>query len=119
MDRGDLSIDLKDRQVSIEPASCAASRGTVTLNGTVDLREAFPTGFLAPPTDVNAIAYALTLVPDIPDLSPWLKPLIDINGAITGRVSLSGNGVMPSDISARLTLRGPESACWLPAWTDR
>ncbi len=106
VDRGDLILDLKDRQVSIEPASWRIAAGTLTLRGTVNLREAFPTGFLAPPTDVNAIAYALTLVPDIPDLGPWLKPLIDINGATTGRVSLSGNGVMPSDISARLTAEG-------------
>ena len=80
VDRGDLIIDLKDRQVSIEPASWRVAAGTVTLKGTVNLREAFPSGFLAPPTDVNAIAYALTLVPDIPNLGPWLKPLIDING---------------------------------------
>ena len=103
VDRGDLIIDLKDRQVSIEPASWRIAAGTVTLKGTVNLREAFPTGFLAPPIDVNAIAYALTLVPDIPDLGPWLKPLIDIKGATTGRVSLFGSGVMPSDMSARLT----------------
>ncbi len=106
VDRGDLIIDLKDRQASIEPASWRIAAGTVTLKGTVNLREAFPTGFLAPPTDVNAIAYALTLVTDIPNLGPWLKPLIDINGATTGRVSLSGNGVMPSDISVRLTVEG-------------
>ncbi|MEE4112581.1 MAG: hypothetical protein V2I40_07170, partial [Desulfobacteraceae bacterium] len=103
VDRGELIIALKDRQISIEPASWRSAAGTVTLRGTVNLREAFPTGFLATPTDVNAIAYALTLVPDIPDLGPWLKPLIDIDGAATGRVSLSGSGVTLSDISARLT----------------
>lgn len=106
VDRGDLIIDLKDRQVAIAPASWRKAAGAVTLKGTVNLREAFPTGFLAPPTDLNAIAYALTLVPDIPDLGPWLKPSISINGATTGRVSISGSGVMPSDISARLTVEG-------------
>ncbi|MGD8701780.1 MAG: AsmA family protein, partial [Desulfosarcina sp.] len=106
LDGGNLSIDLKNRQVAIEPASLRLADGTVVLNGTVDLQEAFPAGFLTPPDDTASIAYDLHLVPDIPDLSPWLKPYVDISGEATGRVSLSGNGVMPSDVSARLTIQG-------------
>jgi translocation and assembly module TamB len=106
LDRGDLSIGLKDRQLTIEPASLRLADGTLALNGTVNLREAFPAGFLTPPDDTHTIAYHLNLVPDIPDLSPWLQGFVDISGATTGRISLSGNGVIPSEISARLTIKG-------------
>ncbi|MBC2742643.1 MAG: translocation/assembly module TamB domain-containing protein [Desulfosarcina sp.] len=106
LDHGDLSINLQDRQVTIDPAAFRLADGAVILNGTVNLRKAFPTGFLAPPADANAIAYSLTLVQDIPDLNPWLKPFIEISGKMTGRVSITGNGVIPSGISTRLTLNG-------------
>ena len=106
LDRGELSINLEDRLVTIDSAALRLAGGTVTLNGTVNLREAFPTGFLAPPKDVDAIAYDLNLVQDIPDLNPWLKPFTDIGGKMTGRVSVSGSGIKPSGISARLTMTG-------------
>ncbi|MCB2146726.1 MAG: translocation/assembly module TamB domain-containing protein [Deltaproteobacteria bacterium] len=105
VDRGDFSIDLKDRQVTIDKAALRLADGSAILNGTVNLRDAFPTGFLAPPADVNAIAYALTLVQDIPNLNRWLKPFIDISGASASRVSLTGNGVIPSGMSARLAIK--------------
>jgi translocation and assembly module TamB len=105
-DRGDLSIGLKDRQLTIEPASWRLADGTLALKGTVNLREAFPAGFLTAPDDINTIAYGLDLVQDIPDLGPWLKPVVDISGTTTGRIFLSGNGVTPSAISAQLTIQG-------------
>lgn len=105
VDRGDLAIGLKDREATIDMASLQLAEGSVILSGTVNLREAFPTGFLEPPADVNAIDYALTLAHEIPDLNSWLKPFVDIKGASTGRVSLTGKGVMPADILAQLTLQ--------------
>ena len=104
MNRGDLAIDLQDRQVTIDTAAWQLAGGEAILNGTINLREAFPTGFLAPPKDVNAIAYDLNLANDIPDLNPWLKPVVDLGGKMNGRVSVSGMGIIPSGISARLTI---------------
>jgi translocation and assembly module TamB len=115
LDRGDLSIGLKDRQLSIEPASLRLADGALALNGTVDLRGAFPAGFLTPPDDTSTIAYDLNLIQDIPDLSPWLKRFVDIGGASNGRISLSGNGVVPSEISARLTVKGSGQNLLAPA----
>ncbi len=106
LDRGELSINIKDRLVTIDSAALRLAGGTVTLKGTVNLREAFPAGFLAPPKDADAIAYDLDLVQDIPDLNPWLKPFTDIGGKMTGSVSVSGSGIQPSEISARLRLTG-------------
>lgn len=104
LERGELSIDLQNRQVTVAKAALRLAEGIVNLNGKIDLREAFPKGFLAAPSNANAIAYALTLDQNIPDLNPWLKPYISIGGKMNGRVSVSGNGIRPSGISARLTL---------------
>ncbi len=106
LDRGDLAIDLKDRLATIDTVALHLAEGSVKLNGTVNLRDAFPTGFLSPQADVNAIEYALTLVHDIPDLNRWLKPYVNLHGATSGRTTLTGKGIMPADISARLTMEG-------------
>lgn len=106
LDHGELSIRLQDRQVAIDTAALRLADGAVILDGTVNLGEAFPRGFLAPPANANAIAYTLTLVQDIPEINPWLNRFVDITGRMTSRLSLSGRGVTPADISARLTLDG-------------
>ncbi len=114
LDRGDLSITLRDRQVTVDKATFRHADGRINLDGTVTLREVFPSGFLKPLTDVNAITYALNLVQDIPDLNPWLRPFIDLGGKMTGRVSVTGKGVTPPAITARLTLKGSGQALVAP-----
>jgi len=104
LDRGELDITLNDRQVNIEKTALRLADGTVSLAGTVDLRAAFPAGFLVPPQDINSIAYALKLVHNIPELNSWVKQFVDLRGATDGQLSLTGKGVMPADISAQLTM---------------
>lgn len=106
IDSGELAVDLKDRLVTIKTAAVKLADGKVTLAGTVDLREAFPAGFLTPPKDVNGITYALKLEHQIPDLNSWVQQFVDINGATDGEIRLTGKGVKPSDISARMTMQG-------------
>ena len=106
VDRGDLSVQLRDRELSIDHAAFHLAGGAAILKGRIDLRGAFPTGFLTPPQDLNAIAYDLTLEQQIPELKPWLEPLAAISGSLTGRATATGRGVMPSDLSVGLTLDG-------------
>ena len=104
VDRGNITIDLKDRLATIDTAKLRLGKGSVILSGTVDAREAFPAGFLALPADINTINYALALVHDIPDLKRWLAPFVNMGGASTGQITLTGKGVMPADINAQLIL---------------
>ena len=101
-----LAVDLKDRLLTIKTAALQLADGEVTLHGEVDLRHAFPGGFLVPPTDVNGIAYDLKLKQHIPDLNQWVHQFADISGATDGEISLTGRGVQPTDISAQLTMNG-------------
>jgi autotransporter translocation and assembly factor TamB len=103
LDGAKVSIHLKDRQATVESAAQLAG-GTLALNGTVNLQPAFPSGLLSSPADINAVTYALNLVPDIPDLKPWMHPFLALGGRLTGRAALTGRGVDLPRISARLTL---------------
>ncbi len=105
LDKGEIVAELKDRQFTIDQAALRLADGIVSLNGTVDLQRAFPKGFLAPPEDLNTIAYDLKLLHDIPRLNPWLQQYVDLQGATNGELSLIGKGVMPANISARLSLQ--------------
>ena len=105
LDSGEIAVMLKDRQVAIDKVALRLADGTVNLDGMVDLRTAFPSGFLAPAEDRNTIAYDLKLVHDIPHLNSWLQQYVDIQGATDGELSLIGKGVMPADISARVSLQ--------------
>lgn len=104
--RGDLSINLQDRQVEMESAAFRLADGVVSLKGSADLRAAFPTGFLASPTDIDRIAYHIDLVQDTPDLTPWLNRFVNLSGRMTSRLSLSGQGVTLAGMSAKLSLDG-------------
>jgi uncharacterized protein involved in outer membrane biogenesis len=61
LDRVEIPATLKDRLVTIDSAALHLAGGAITLNGAVDLREAFPAGFLSPLRNTDAIAYDLNL----------------------------------------------------------
>jgi len=105
LDSGELRINLHDRQAVIRPLVVRLADGTAALQGTVDLQHAFAKGFFNEPSDVDQIAYDLQLEPDIPNLNPWMNRFVDLAGGLTGRLSLSGNGVTPKGIRADLSLR--------------
>lgn len=102
---GEINVVLQDRQVAIDQAALRLADGSVDLGGTVDLQQAFPTGFLSPPQDLNAIAYDLKLIHDIPHLNAWLQQYVDLQGATDGQLSLTGRGIVPEKISAKVSLQ--------------
>ncbi|WP_419660590.1 conserved uncharacterized protein, DUF490 [Desulfosarcina variabilis str. Montpellier] len=104
LDQFRLSVGLEDRLVTINDSALRLADGTINLDGTADLRTAFPSGFLEPPADMDAVTYTLNLVPDIPQLSPWLKSWMSMTGKLNGGIHLKGTGISPSAMSARLTL---------------
>ncbi len=119
LDHGKLAIDLKDRLAKIETAAFRLGEGSVIADGTINLRDAFPEGFLAPTDDINAIDYNLTLRHDIPDLSQWLKPFIALTGATTGRMSLTGKRCHAlRHLGEAETGRERDRSCLLRAWID-
>ncbi|BBO91038.1 translocation/assembly module TamB [Desulfosarcina ovata] len=104
LDRAEFAVVLKDRLATIGPAAWQLAGGAVRLDGTVDLRNAFPAGFLTSAPDVDAIAYNLSLTQTAPDLNPWMALASTIQGQLESRLTLAGSGVRPEACSARLTL---------------
>ena len=104
LDHFRFSMRLENRQAIIDDTALQLADGTISLSGTADLQTVFPSGFLDPPSDFNTITYTLNLVPDIPDLEPWLKPWTQIGGNLDGHIDITGTGVTPSAISARLNI---------------
>jgi translocation and assembly module TamB len=106
LDRGRLSVNLKDRLATVDDGTLGIADGKIAIKGAIDLREAFPAGFFAPPDTMDNVAYAFELLPNLPHLHAWLKPWIDIDGQVKGRVDLTGKGLDPSAISTRLAFDG-------------
>ncbi len=103
LDHFRLAVDLDDRQATIHDSVLKLADGTIRISGKTDLRAAFPSGFLDRAANLDAIAFNLAVVPDIPDLNPWLEPWTTISGKLHGRVRVDGHGVTPSTIFTRLT----------------
>ncbi|WP_319523510.1 translocation/assembly module TamB domain-containing protein [Breoghania sp.] len=99
-----LLLNLEDRLATISDAAIELAGGTIGLDATVNLKDAFPSDLLTPPADVNALAYTLDLDFDIPELAPWVGPQAEIGGALEGKAHLEGTGTDPSAMAARLTL---------------
>ncbi|MDL2268476.1 translocation/assembly module TamB domain-containing protein [Desulfosarcina sp. OttesenSCG-928-A07] len=104
MDQADLDIHLKDRQITLGPVVWKLAGGTIRLDGTADLRDAFPAGFLSADRYLDKAVYALALNPVIPRIKPWLAPVISITGGLEGHLSFFGKGIDPQTADARLSL---------------
>lgn len=106
VDRLQLFLDLEDRLATIDDTTLEHAGGTIGLEATINLRDAFPSGFLEPPADLDLdpLAYTLDLGFDLPELAPWAAPQVEISGALDGKAHLEGTGIDPSAMAARLTL---------------
>jgi len=104
MDRLRLLLNLEDRLATIRDTAIELTGGTIGLDATVNLKGVFPSDLLTPPADLNALAYALDLDFDIPELAPWIGPQVEIGGALDGNAHLEGKGIDLSTMAARLTL---------------
>ncbi|BBO78030.1 hypothetical protein DSCW_54470 [Desulfosarcina widdelii] len=104
VDRLRLLLNLEDRLATISDTALELAGGTIGLDATVNLKDAFPSDLLTPPADLNALAYTLDLDFDIPELAPWVVPQAEIGGALDGKAHLEGTGIDLSAMAARLTL---------------
>jgi len=104
VDRLRLLLNLEDRLATISDTALDLAGGTIGLDGTVNLKGAFPSDLFTPPADLNTLAYTLDLDFDIPEVTPWVGPQAEFSGALDGKVHLEGTGIDPSAMAARLSL---------------
>jgi len=95
-----LQCRMKDRKVDIQRLEAASDLGRFAATGTVDLYTAFGRGFMARPTDLEAIAYNLTLESKDTRLSKLPAVSEKISGQIASHIRLQGRGITPKHLKA-------------------
>lgn len=84
-----LAARMAEREVHIRRFSAETEAGTIDITGTINLQEAFPEGFTAGFTDIDAIICDLAVNADLPDLAR-AAGAFDLSGP-GGRLSLSAD----------------------------
>ena len=104
IDKAKFHFSLKDRLVKILPSLLESSFGNLSLNGTIDLYNAFPKGFLDQTKNFDTISYTLSMEQKGIEISKFLPEDIDIRGGFVSYLTLEGTGVDPEKLKANLTL---------------
>jgi translocation and assembly module TamB len=102
----DMALDcsMKDRLLTLQGLRAHIASGELTAHGKVDLSQAFSYGFLAPQRDVEAVSYELFLKQKNIKLEQALADAGKLSGTVHSRLSVTGRGVSPKHLSAKLAL---------------
>jgi translocation and assembly module TamB len=98
-----LAARMSERRVHLQRLSAETDAGDMDITGTISVQEAFPDGFMAGYTEIDAITCSLFLNADLPNLAR-LSDVFDISGprgAVSLTADISGSAVMP-DIALNL-----------------
>lgn len=97
VDRIELKTNLADRNLRLSPAKIITDRGSIDINGTVDVRAVFANGFLEEMGSINNIKYDLTIAgKDLP--IQYFTP--DLSGTAALSLGIKGQGADPDSIDA-------------------
>lgn len=102
--RLDLESHMEDRRVTIQKLDLESVLGRIEADGDIDLQKAFKDGFLGASTDLDAVAYRLTLRGTDTALNqlPWTAEILA--GDVRTRIELEGSGISPQTLTARADL---------------
>ncbi|HCY87352.1 MAG TPA: hypothetical protein DHV36_19620, partial [Desulfobacteraceae bacterium] len=98
-----LSAVLENRSVTLGPSQIHLETGVVSLDGTIDFKDMFPDGFTGPAKGPETIKYDLGARQDTLTLSSLGLSADTLAGNLIVNARLTGKGVIPGDISARMT----------------
>ena len=101
IDGMDLSCHMEDRYLTIDPLSLYAPLGRLGLRGNVNLRKAFPQGFLSSRRNLDVIGYELSLRQKGTSLENVLSGGTEVTGAIHSKMTIEGQGVSPETVCAK------------------
>ncbi len=103
IDKIELDVSLKDRYVAVNHLKADAASGNLDLQGTADLRPAFPEGFLSSKRDLGAMSYKLLLMENSINLAELLIGK-GVKGIVNADISVDGKGISPKNISGNIAL---------------
>ncbi len=99
----DLDAVVADRVVDLSGLTVRAAGGSLAVKGQVDLQEAFGDGFLAPPTDLSALAYDLKVSGEPLDLAQLAGEEGGLRGTLRPDLSIAGKGIDPQTLTSRIS----------------
>ena len=95
-----LEMALNDRIVEIGESVLRIASGTAAASGKIDLREAFPRGFIESEPGLDAVSYDIVSTLTNIDPGRFLTDAEAYPDSVSGRVEIAGRGVLPPDITA-------------------
>ncbi len=95
-----LEMTLDDRIVELGESVLRIASGTAVASGKIDLREAFPRGFIESEPGLDAVSYDLVTTLTKIDPGRFLPDAAAYPDSVSGRVEIAGRGVSPPDITA-------------------
>ncbi len=110
-----VSCAMKDRQVTLLPSRLSSDLGHLSLEGKIDLAQAFSQGFQGA-FDPGQIAYELKAGLDETPLSNLLDP--QAKGLVKTRVSVQGQGIDPETLAAEITADLTARGIWVQGMAE-
>ncbi|MFH2219664.1 MAG: translocation/assembly module TamB domain-containing protein [Pseudomonadota bacterium] len=104
LERAQINVDLENRMLRITAQHVQSSAGTLRFSAGIDMKSAFPDGFLSPIRDLEAVAYAVQLEARGVDLSKLAVQSPGLIGSVDAEITLQGKGTDPQSLSAQAAL---------------
>lgn len=102
MDTVILKSTLNDRRLTILPSRIESEFGDLSLDGTIDLRNVFPEGFLNSTPDMDQILFEVNAHHRQTDLKKIPGTDGNLKGSVSSVFNLKGKGGVPGKIQADL-----------------
>lgn len=103
LDAAALDINLNDKVLALDDAHVEIASGDVFIQGLSDLNKVFPHGFFSENRDPDAISYEFSAKGARIDLAKLLPEKNSMQGIIAPAITLSGTGISPKKIIARMS----------------
>ena len=100
-----LDLRMKDRIVVVNTLQVKAAGGIIDGQGKMDLQKAFSKGFLSSERNLRSVTYELSLEQKNMNLEKLLINGQNWKGIVNSRLSFSGTGFSPQDMTAHASLR--------------
>ncbi|MEX1299942.1 MAG: AsmA family protein, partial [Desulfotignum sp.] len=100
----DISVDLAERVLTLEPGQAQLLGISTTFSGSADLSQVFPEGFLQSDRGFEQLGYTLSFNQtggDLKELAPWIS---GFSGQFISRGRVQGRGVSVDTLSAAYEL---------------
>ncbi len=101
LDHIEISSSLKNRVIAIDLSSSPAGKGTIKMEGGIDLQHAFPKGFFRTPGDISEISSEFKILIDSVDLYRIHR---SATGIVNGNLRLQGKGALDKSLVADIDL---------------